>query len=137
MIEPSPLPETQPFWDGAAQRRLSIQICDACSRFYFPPAPICPHCSSRRTSWRDVSGRATLYSFSITGAPFPQWGRPAPMVVALVQLEEGPRLLSTLVDCVADPASLTLDMPLEATWVAFGSQPNMLCFKPTATGRGA
>lgn len=132
-LEPVVLPESQPFWDGAAERKLRIQSCDACDEFYFPPAPLCPKCSSRNTRWRDISGRASLYSYSITPTPFPQWNRKGPMVVALVQLEEGPRLISTLVECDADPATLRIDMRLEAVWVPFGDQPNMLCFRPTGS----
>lgn len=129
-LTPVALPETQPYWDAAAHEQLKIQHCGACGKYYFPPAPVCPHCTSRDVAWETVSGRATLYSYVITQAPWPLWGMPAPMSVATVALEEGPRLLSTVVDCAQTPEVLQIDMPLVATWRAFGDGPKLLCFSP-------
>jgi hypothetical protein len=133
-IEPKILPETKPYWDGADREALVIPRCNGCGRAYFPPAPLCPHCSSRDIGWITASGRATLYSYSITQSPWPQWfgpgGTPAPMSVAIVALEEGPRLLSTVVDCAQTTDALVLDMPLVATWRRFGEREKMLCFRP-------
>ncbi len=130
-LMPTPLPETQPYWDAAAQERLAIQRCGDCARCYFPPAPVCPHCTSRNVVWEDVSGRATLYSYVITPNPWPLWETTGPMSVATVALEEGPRLLSTVVDCEQSPTTLVIDMPLTATWRKFGAGPKLLCFRPT------
>jgi uncharacterized OB-fold protein len=129
-FSPQPLPETQPFWDAAASERLAIQRCADCHRCYFPPAPVCPHCTSRNVHWEDVSGRATLYSYVITASPWPLWEMPPPFSVATIALEEGPRLLSTVVDCEQSPAALKIDMPLVATWRKFGDGPRLLCFRP-------
>lgn len=125
-----PLPETQAYWDAAVEERLAIQRCGDCKRCYFPPAPVCPHCTSRNVVWEDMSGRATLYSYVITSAPWPMWGMLAPMSVATIALEEGPRLLSTVVDCEQSPEALKIDMPLVATWRKFGDGPKLLCFRP-------
>lgn len=127
---PHPLPETRPYWDAAAAERLDIQRCQDCAQCYFPPAPLCPHCTSRNVAFETMSGRATLYSFVISASPWPYWGLPAPMSVATVALAEGPRLLSTVVDCEQSPAALIIDMPLVATWRAFGDGPKLLCFRP-------
>jgi uncharacterized OB-fold protein len=131
-LEPITLPETAPFWEGADANRLMIQRCRSCANFYFPPAPICPSCTSRDIEWTQASGRATLYSFAIAQSPWPQWSVSGPMSVAMIQLEEGPRLLSTIVDCGQTVDALELDMPLTATWRPFGERPNLLCFKPSA-----
>lgn len=79
-----------------------------------------------------MSGRATLYSYVITNSPWPMWNMTAPMSVATIALEEGPRLLSTVVDCEQSPAALQIDMPLQATWRAFGDGPKLLCFAPAS-----
>lgn len=127
---PRALPETQPFWDGAARKKLVIQQCADCSGFFFPPAPVCPKCTSRKVSWVEASGRGTLYSFVLTTSPWPLWGAASTMSVACVALEEGPRLISTVVDCEQTTEGLALDMPLMATWRPFGEREQMLCFKP-------
>lgn len=129
-LEPTALPETQPFWDGADAGKLVIQQCHDCSSHYFPPAPICPKCSSRDTRWVEASGEATLYSYVLTNAPWPHWKTAGPMSVALVALKEGPRLISTVVGCEQTPENLRIDMPLTATWRAFGDRQRVLCFEP-------
>lgn len=129
-LSPRPLPETQPYWDAAASGRLAMQRCADCRNCYFPPAPVCPRCTSRNVAWEDMSGRATLYSYVITATPWPLWEMTPPFSVATIALEEGPRLLSTVVDCEQSPVVLTIDMPLVATWRAFGDGPKLLCFRP-------
>ena len=131
-LTPFALPETQPYWDAAALEQLSIQRCQDCGHYYFPPSPVCPRCTSRKVKWEVLSGRATLYSYMITAAPWPLWEMPAPMSVATVALEEGPRLLSTIVDCEQSPTTLKIDMRLVATWRKFGDGPKLLCFAPEA-----
>ncbi len=129
-LMPTPLPETQPYWDAAAQGKLAIQRCGDCANCYFPPAPVCPHCTSRNVVWEEMSGRATLFSYVITPSPWPLWETTGPMSVATIALEEGPRLLSTVVDCEQSPTTLVIDMPLTATWRKFGDGPKLLCFRP-------
>jgi uncharacterized protein len=129
-VDPLPLPESRPFWDAVEQGELRLQQCGDCAKFHFPPSPACPHCSSRAQAWKPVSGRGTLYSYVIAQSPWPQWNADGPMSVALVELEEGPRLVSTVVDCPQTPEALRLDMPLAATFRPFGAR-RMLCFAPT------
>lgn len=129
-LTPFALPETRPYWEAAAAEQLSLQRCQDCGQCYFPPAGICPHCTSRNVAWEIMSGRATLYSYVISASPWSQWGVQGPMSVATVALAEGPRLLSTVVDCEQTPAALQIDMPLIATWRTFGDGPKLLCFRP-------
>lgn len=129
-------PETRPFWDAVAQDRLLIPRCTDCGSFYFPPSPVCPKCTSRNVEWTDASGEATLYSFMIAQNPWPEWGVDGPMSIAHVALAEGPRLISTVVDCPQTPEALKIDMPLLATFRPFGDQ-KMLCFKPRDTAGAA
>ena len=135
-LTPVALPETQPYWDAAAAERLEIQRCQDCRQCYFPPSPVCPHCTSRKVAWEVMSGRASLYSYVITTNPWPLWELDPPFSVATIALEEGPRLLSTVVDCEQSPGALAIDMPLVATWRKFGDGPKLLCFRPAgATGQ--
>lgn len=123
-------PETAKFWEGSEQDKLFIQRCSDCDAHYFPPSPICPKCSSNQVSWIEASGRGTLYSFVIAQTPWPYWPSQQPMSVALVDLAEGVRLISTVVDCEQTPLSLEIDMPLLASWTRCGDKgPNLLCFK--------
>ncbi len=130
---PVPTPETQPYWDAVAFGRLHIQRCGACAQAYFPPAPVCPHCTSRDIEWFDASGRASLYSFVIHQRPHRLWETEGPRSVALVRLDEGPMLVSSVVDCPQTPEALRFDMPLIATFRPFGGQP-VLCFVPAHEG---
>jgi uncharacterized OB-fold protein len=107
---PIPTPETQPYWDGAASGVLRIQRCCSCSQAYFYPRPVCPQCGSTAVEWFTATGTATLYSYIINERPAP--GYDPPFVVAIVQLEEGPRMLTNIVDVEPTPENLVLDMPL-------------------------
>ena len=111
---PVPTPETRPFWDAAAEGRLSIQRCTDCERAYFYPRPQCPHCASEKVEWFTASGRGTLTSYVIGQKAVP--GFEPPFVIALVTLEEGPRMMSNVVHCPATPEALRLDMPLQVTF---------------------
>jgi len=112
---PQPTPETQNYWDGAKAGELRLQRCGDCSHVYFPARPFCPACSSRDVNWFTASGKGTLFSYVINHrAPK---GFEAPYIIAVVQLAEGPRMMSNLVDCPQTPEALALDMPLEVTFV--------------------
>ena len=125
---PPPTPETQHFWDGARAGELRLQRCRACRRAYFPPRPFCPQCGSGEVAVFRASGRATLYSYVIHHRPMP--GFTPPYAIAVVALEEGPRMMTNLVDVAQTPEALVLDMPLE---VAFQKQDDAISlpvFKP-------
>jgi uncharacterized OB-fold protein len=111
---PVPTPETAHFWEGTAHGELRLQRCRACTTTYFPPQPFCPTCSSDDVEIVRASGRGSLYSYVISHRAAP--GFEAPYVIAVVQLHEGPRLLSNLVGVPPDPDMLRLDLALEVVY---------------------
>ena len=114
-VIPKPTPETQHYWDGARAGELRLQTCDACDNTYFPPRPFCPDCGSREVSVITASGQGTLYSYVINHLPSPGFDD-GPYAIAVVELEEGPRLMSNILDCAQTPEALQLDMALEVTF---------------------
>jgi hypothetical protein len=125
---PIPTPETQPFWDGARAGELRLQRCDACAHVYFPPRPFCPKCASRKVSWFKASGRATLYSYVIHHRPMP--GFTPPYSIAVVELTEGPRMMTNIVNCPQTPEALQLDMPVEVTFIKLSDAIALPQFQP-------
>ena len=88
---------TTPFWDAAAKGQLILQNCQTCERSVFYPRAICPHCWSDRLVWRAASGTGRLKSFSVVHrAGHPAWNEAVPYVIGLVELAEGPTMLSQI-----------------------------------------
>jgi uncharacterized protein len=113
---PRPTPETQPYWDGARAGELRVQRCRACQQHYFYPRPFCPRCDSDDVEWVAVSGRARLHSYVINHRPAPGFEADGPYAIAVVALEEGPRLMSSITDIENTPENLVLDMELEVAF---------------------
>lgn len=126
---PVPTPETQHFWDGTKAGELRLQKCDDCSKTYFPPRPFCPGCGSRKVSVFKASGKGTLYSYVINHRPAAPGFTP-PYAIAVVELAEGPRMMSNIVDCPQTPEALVLDMKLEATFEKLDDTITLPMFKP-------
>lgn len=125
---PRPTPETQHFWDGTRQRELLLQRCVACSQPIFPPRPFCPLCASREVEVFRASGRGTLHSYVINERAAA--GFEAPYAIAIVELEEGPRMMSNIVDCPQTPEALVLDMPLEVVFEPLSDEITLPLFRP-------
>jgi uncharacterized OB-fold protein len=104
---PTPDLETQPYWDAAREGKLLIKRCAACGRAHFYPRPFCPHCWSEDVAWEVASGRATLYTFTIVRRndlpPFPER---VPYVAAVVDLAEGPRMMTNVEGCEPDEVEI-------------------------------
>ena len=125
---PQPTPETQHYWDGLKAGELRLQKCDGCKHTYFPPRPFCPKCASRKVSVVKASGRAKLHSYVINQRPSP--GFDAPYAIAVVELDEGPRLMTNIVGCPQTPEALQLDMGLVATFEKQTDAITLALFKP-------
>jgi uncharacterized OB-fold protein len=125
---PKPTPETAHFWDGTRAGELRLQRCDDCEHVYFPPRPFCPSCSSRAVSVFAASGRGVLDSYVINERPHPAFD--GPYSIALVKLEEGPRMMSNIVGCEQTPAALELDMALEVTFEVVSDDISLPLFTP-------
>ncbi|NEB30448.1 Zn-ribbon domain-containing OB-fold protein [Streptomyces sp. SID14446] len=119
---------TRPYWDAAAEGRLLIRHCAACDRVHHYPREFCPLCWSEAVSWRPASGRATLYTWSVVHRnDLPPFGSRVPYVAAVVDLAEGPRMMTEVVGC--EQAELRIGMDLE---VAFRS--GIPVFRPAGAG---
>lgn len=130
---PDATPETQHFWDGTKAGELRLQRCDDCSEVYFPPRPFCPKCSSRDVSVFKASGKAKLYSYIINHRPHPAFD--GPYSIAVVELEEGPRMMTNIVNAPQTPEALMLDMPLEVTFTKMNDAITLPYFQPTGGAR--
>ena len=115
---PVPTPETAHFWEGTKHGELRLQRCRACAHNYFPPQPFCPACGSDDVEIIRASGRGFLHSYVINHRAAP--GFEVPYVIAVVELDEGPRLLTNLVGVEPDPDALPLDLPVEVDFEAVG-----------------
>jgi len=115
-MKPIPTPETLPYWNAAKQGRLEIQHCNDCGKFYFYPGIFCRHCLSDQVRWQQVSGKAKLISYVINHRPIPGNEGASP-VIALVQLAEGPRMMTNIVGVAPQPENLALDMDLIVDFV--------------------
>jgi uncharacterized OB-fold protein len=129
---PTPTPETDHYWTGAREGRLLLQRCKSCAKAYFPPRPFCPTCGSRDVIVVQASGRASLYSYAIQHRAIP--GFTPPYAIAVVTLEEGPRMMTNIVECAQTPEALQLDMPLEAVFERVSETVSLPVFRP-AGGR--
>jgi uncharacterized protein len=112
---PRPSPESARYWQAAREHRLEIQRCKACGRFWFPPSQSCPHCLAADFAWTPVSGLGKVFSFVTYHRVYhPAFANEVPYVVALVELAEGPRLLTNIVGVAPD--AVTCDMPVQVTF---------------------
>ena len=119
---PKPTPETAPYWEAANRGELQIQQCNVCSRHYFYPRTACPRCGSTDVRWVTVSGRGRLHTYLINHRPAPGFEDEAPYAIAVVELEEGPRMMANIVGVNNTPDELDLDMPLEVRFERRGEQ---------------
>jgi acetyl-CoA acetyltransferase/uncharacterized OB-fold protein len=129
---PQPTPETAPYWEGTARGELRLPRCDRCAHYFFYPRAACPRCASTAVSWVTASGRARLHTYLITHRPAPGFDERAPYAIAVVQLDEGPRLMTNIVGVDNTPEALELDMLLEVSFEPRGDQ-YVPVFRPART----
>lgn len=119
--------ETAPFWDAAAEGRLVLPRCDRCGEWVWYPRRFCPACASRDVTWTAVSGRGTVYSHTtIAKGPGP-YGRVGEYVLAYVELEEGPRLLTNVVGI--EPGAVTVGLAVVAVFDPAGDHDALVRFR--------
>ncbi|MFG3285361.1 Zn-ribbon domain-containing OB-fold protein [Streptomyces sp. NPDC048111] len=112
---PEPDAFTRPYWDAAAEGRLLLRHCAACDRPHHYPREFCPYCWSEDVHWSPASGRATLYTWSVVHRnDLPPFGERVPYVAAVVDLAEGPRMMTEVVDC--PEGELRIGMELTVTF---------------------
>ena len=130
---PKPTPETQPFWAGCAEGELRLQQCQDCSHVQYPPRKLCSSCFSQDVKWQTVSGLGAIRSWSTVVAPgAPGFVDEVPFVSVLVQLNEGPTMLSVLRECSAE--EIDFGMPVEVIFEQRSDSIHVPYFKPHKTG---
>jgi uncharacterized OB-fold protein len=115
-------PDTKPFWDAAADGRLLVKRCEACGELHYYPRALCPFCGSDRTAWQPVSGRGTIYSYSVFRRA------PVPYAIAYVTLEEGPTMMTNIVD--GDLDAIRIGQRVRVRFVPADGGPPVPMFAP-------
>jgi len=128
-----PLPtvtiDSEAFWKSAKERALKLQRCDQCREFRYYPSPICHFCSSDQFTWEPVSGNGTIYSYTVLerakGNPFEG---DVPIAIVLVELAEGPVMMSNLVDY--DPQKLAIGQAVTLDYADVNDEITLPVFRP-------
>jgi len=130
---PKATPDTQRHWDALRRHELYIQRCTDCGEAYFYPRNVCPGCLSDDVEWFRASGRGRLHTFTILPHGGPRPPLPPPYVVAVVELEEGPRMMSNLVGVEPDPDQIRCDMPVVIEYVDVTDECTLPRFRPVGS----
>jgi uncharacterized OB-fold protein len=128
---PRPLnPEwTKPFWEAAKRHELVMPRCKTCDQLFFYPRSECPRCLSDHVEWMKVSGRGHLHTYTVVYQPAnAAFHDDTPYIYAVVQLNEGPRMVSNVVQCEIE--AVRVDMPLEAVFDDVTPEWTLVKFKP-------
>jgi len=130
---PQVTPEMKPFWDAARRHELVVQRCTGCGTHRFPARDICSRCLSRDAAWTPVSGRGLVFSWAIMHQVYhPGFAAEVPYAVVVIELYEGARLVSNLVDCA--PADIRAGMPVEVVFDDVASDVSLPKFRPRRSG---
>ncbi len=122
--------ESQPYWDAANQGRLLIKCCTACGANHHYPRPFCPKCWSEEVEWVEASGGGTVYSYSTVYVnDLPPFGPEVPYVAAVVELDEGPRMMTRLIDCTGE--DVEIGAPVTVAFQPFDGEQCMPVFRLT------
>ena len=128
-IRPTVTPVNRPFWEGCARGELLIQRCTSCSKMRYPAAIVCPTCLSAESKWERVSGAGTVFSFVVFHRAYhPSREGKVPYNVSLIELDEGPILLSNVVD--VDHATMEVGQPVRVAFESIDQDLAIPVFKP-------
>jgi uncharacterized OB-fold protein len=125
---PRPSNFTRPFWDAAREKKLVIQYCPDSGRYQFYPRPNSLYTGKRNLEWRPVSGKGTVYTYTVTRRAPPGFRGTEPYVVATIELDEGVRMMARLVNCPID--EVEIGMPVRVVWEALDENINYPQFEP-------
>lgn len=126
---PAPDDASRPFFDAAARGVLMLQRCTSCGAYHFPLREVCPECLSTDLEWAESAGRGTLHTFGVMHRVYhPAFADAVPYNLAVVELEEGPRMNSTVVECSNE--DLEVGMPLEVTFTEVAPAAFLPQFRP-------
>jgi uncharacterized protein len=131
--KPIPIPsiESKPYWDGLRQHQLLIPRCNACRGFWFPPSSHCPHCTCAEFAWTPVSGRGKVFSYVIYHRVYhPGFADDVPYTVALVEIEEGPRMISNIIGI--PPEEVVCEMPVQVVFEDIDDRATLPRFAPAS-----
>ena len=132
---PAVNPETEEFWAATARGRLLLKRCLDCGSVIWYPRAICPQCASLRTEWFQSSGRGHVYSYTVNHRGEGAYAEAVPYVLAYVELDEGPRVMTNLVE--AGEPDLVVGLPVEVVFHDTGEGTALPRFRPAATARHA
>jgi uncharacterized OB-fold protein len=128
---PKPTPWSKPFWDGCKKHELLIQRCKDCQKPNFYPKLFCPHCLSHNLEWIKASGQGKIYSYTVVYSYAPtQFSGDTPYVVAIIDLEEGVRMMSNIVQC--PPEKVKCNMKVQVAFDDLTKELTLPRFKPVA-----
>jgi uncharacterized OB-fold protein len=128
---PTPDPVTKPFWDSLKAQAIQLQRCSACQTFIFYPRSHCPGCLSDDLTWTPVSGRGVVHAFTIPHRhPNRVFTADGPYVVALIELDEGARMLTNLIEVEATAEAVKVGMPVEIVYDAVTDEVTLPKFRP-------
>lgn len=125
---PVPTPETKHFWEGTQAGKIRLQRCLSCEHTYFPPRPFCPHCASKDIEIVTASGKGRLHSYTINYRAPAGWK--TPYSIAVVELDEGVRMMSNVVGCPQTPEALVIDMRLKVIFEKVSDTISLPLFVP-------
>lgn len=135
ILKPLPLitPDNAPFWEGCRNGQLLLQRCTGCAAWRYPPAPLCPRCAAVEATWTPTSRKGRIHSFVVYHRAFhPAYAEEVPYAVALVELDEGVRLLLRVVDCSLD--TLVIEAAGEIRFMPLTTEVSVPVFVPLQKG---
>jgi uncharacterized OB-fold protein len=130
-IRPTISDLNRPFWDGCRRGELLLQRCNHCARLRYPASQVCPDCLGSEAQWQPMSGRGKVFSFVVFHRAYhPAWEGKVPYNVALIELDEGPIMLSNVV--VVDNATLAVGSSVAVAFEAVDDDLSIPVFKPVS-----